>query len=31
VVIQRPGTPDVSGDLVIVQGFFEELRAKVER
>ncbi len=30
VVIQRLGTPDVSGDLVIVQNFSEDLRAKVE-
>jgi serine/threonine-protein kinase len=28
VVIQRLGTPDVSGDLVIVQNFFQELRGK---
>jgi len=29
VVIQRFGTPDVSGDLVVVQNWFEELEAKV--
>ncbi len=29
IVIQRLGTPDVSGDLVIVQNFFRELEAKV--
>ncbi len=29
LVIQRLGTPDVSGDLVIVQNWFEELREKV--
>jgi hypothetical protein len=30
-VIQRFGTPDVSGDLVVVQNFVEDVRAKVER
>ena len=29
VMIQRPGTPDVSGDLVIVQNWFEELNQRV--
>ncbi len=29
VVIQRPGTPDVSGDLVIVQNWFLELKERV--
>ncbi len=31
IVIQRLGTPDVSGDLVIVQNFFQELEAKTEK
>ena len=31
LVIEREGTGDVSGDLVIVQNFFEELRAKAGR
>jgi hypothetical protein len=31
LVIQRFGTPDVSGDLVVVQNFFAELRAKAEK
>jgi serine/threonine-protein kinase len=30
-MIQRTGSPDVSGDLVVVQQWFEELRAKVEQ
>jgi serine/threonine-protein kinase len=29
VMIQRPGTPDVSGELVIVQNWFEELVERV--
>jgi hypothetical protein len=29
-MFERAGTGDISGDLVIVQNFFEELRAKVE-
>jgi len=29
IVVEREGTGDVSGDLVIVQNFFEELKAKV--
>jgi Tol biopolymer transport system component len=29
VVIQRFGTPDVSGDLVVVQNWFAEIKAKV--
>ena len=29
LVIEREGVGDVSGDLVIVQNFFEELKAKV--
>ncbi len=29
VMIQRPGTPDVSGDLVVVQNWFEELNQRV--
>jgi serine/threonine-protein kinase len=31
VVIQRFGTPDVSGDLMIVHNWFTELKAKVEQ
>ncbi len=31
LVIQRFGTPDVSGDLVVVQNFMEDLKAKVQR
>ncbi len=31
VMIRRAGTGDISGDLVIVQNFFEELKEKVER
>ena len=31
VMLQRAGTGDISGDLVIVQNFFEELKEKVER
>jgi hypothetical protein len=31
IVIQRFGTPDISGDLVVVHNWFEELLAKVGR
>ena len=29
IVVERQGIGDISGDLVIVQNFFEELKAKV--
>lgn len=29
VMLQRPGTPDVSGELVIVQNWFEELNERI--
>jgi serine/threonine-protein kinase len=31
VMLERAGTGDISGDLVIVQNFFEELKERVER
>jgi serine/threonine-protein kinase len=31
VMIQRTGTPDVSGDLVVVQHWFRELRGKMDQ
>jgi hypothetical protein len=30
-MIERVGTGDISGSLVIVQNFFEELKEKVEQ
>ena len=31
VMLERAGTGDISGDLVIVQNFLEELKEKVEQ
>jgi serine/threonine-protein kinase len=31
VMIQRPGTPDVSGDLVVVQNWFVELHDRIDQ